>query len=163
MCCIAHAVQHKRQRRASTCHAARCHAARCHAARCHAARCHVTSVSCQCLLDLPDIPVKAPRQAVKPVGHMTSVIDARNGILGRCDDNTGGGEKEEGEGSGMTIACSASVHLKAHMVHLLPEPEANGVEYKATCSPHYRQERTYTHSTTAQSGWYHVLGLLQAV
>ena len=60
------------------------------------ARCHVTSVSWQCLLDLPDIPVKAPRQAVKPVGHMTSVIDARNGILGRCDDNTGGGGGGEG-------------------------------------------------------------------
>ena len=87
-----------------------------------------SSVSCslvlwQCLLDLPYIPIKAPCQAVKPVGHVTSVIDARNGILRRRDDNTGGegegegkgkggggvgrGGEEEGERSGMTTACSA--------------------------------------------------------
>ena len=93
-------------------------------------------MSCQCLLDLPDIPVKAPRQAVKPVCHMTCVVNAGNRILGCCDDNTGGegrggGGKGEGRGEGRerrkglgitTVRCSAwqviaTMHVS--VVHLL--------------------------------------------
>ena len=61
-------------------------------------------MSCQCLLDLSDIPVKAPRQAVKPVCHMTCVVNAGNRILGCCDDDTRGeGEgRESGKGLGIT-------------------------------------------------------------
>ena len=87
-----------------------------------------SSVSWQCLLDLPYIPIKAPCQAVKPVSHVTSVIDARNRILRCRDDNTGGGGGGEGEGRrrggegrgrrrrevwhDYCMQCSASIYLK---------------------------------------------------
>ena len=57
----------------------------------------VLAVSCHCLLNFSDIPIEASCQAVKPVCDMPSVVDTGDGVLGRCDDNTG----EKGRGGGV--------------------------------------------------------------
>ena len=146
MCCTAHAVQHIRQRRASTCHAARCHAAWCHGSA------FWISLTFQLrhLARLSNQSVTWPVLLMQGTGFWDAVMTTLEGEgegKGKGGGGVGRGGKEEGERSGMTTARSAvQVYIWRYDALVAWALAPGWWGWVQSHSPHYRH--IHTHSTT---------------